>query len=136
MPVALLLAAAAFANGASNAETVRFKSKEVLVSDSGGIPLFRGTRAFVLKLGHNPTGSVVAYDERSKRVRLSTKGTELWVDCAELEPMTTTCSQTEKRAARSAAIRGDVAPAAASAELLPAELPSCPADPRCPSSPE
>jgi hypothetical protein len=128
MQLVVLAVAAILANSASGGDTIRFKDKEALVSDTDGVPLFRGRRDFVLKLGHNPDGAVVAYDARSKRVRVSKAGTELWVACADLEPMVTSCSETAARPSRASALRGSEAEPG----TLAADLPSCPGDARCP----
>jgi hypothetical protein len=122
---------AAISGAASSPDTIRFKAKEVLVSDSAGVPLFRGRRDFVLKLGHNPGGEVVAYDARTKRVRISKAGTELWVDCADLEPMTSSC-QPLHRQARAGAIRGTDDRESSQDALVSPDVPTCPGDPRCP----
>lgn len=128
----LFLLAAALGSPGVGAETVQFRAKEVLVSDSEGIPLFRGRRDFVLRLGHNPAGEVVAYDPRSKRVRVSKLGTELWLHCADLQPMATSCVETAQRQSRAGALRSAEEP-----ELdLAAAVPSCPGDARCPKAPE
>jgi hypothetical protein len=131
----LYLTAAVAGSPYTATDIVRFKSKEVLVSDSDGVPLFLAKRDFVLKLGHNPPGEVIAYDARSKRVRVSKAGTELWLYCSDLEPMKASCPAAAVRTARSAAIRGSYGDAAASAKVSAREVPVCPDDPRCPLTP-
>lgn len=124
-----ILLAAALGDPGSGTETLRFKAKEVLVSDSEGIPLFRGRRDYVLRIARNPDGEVVAYDPRTKRVRVSKVGTELWLQCADLEPMVTSCVELPQRQSRAGALRGTNDP---SLSPMAREVPSCPGDPRCP----
>jgi hypothetical protein len=133
MPFVFLIIFAALAGGEAAADTVRFKADEVLVFDSDGVPLFRGNRSFVLKIAHNPTGEVVAYDAATKRVRVSKVGTELWLHCAELEPNTTSCSQASPGAqSRAGMIRGSDDSELRNLEALAQLVPSCPGDARCP----
>lgn len=134
MPLVFLIAFAALAGAEPGADTIRFKSDEVLVFDSDGIPLFRGNRSFVLKIARNPTGEVVAYDAATRRVRVSKIGTQLWLHCAELEPSTTSCSQPAPRAqSRRGAIRGPDDPELPNLKALAQLVPSCPGDVRCPT---
>ena len=113
---------------AIDADIIRFKARQALVSDAAGIPLFIGTRDFVLKKAHNETGTVVAYDPSTKRVRVSTIGTELWLSCAELESMASSCAQQSVPRRR---LRGaEQSPGDYS--MIAARVPSCPGDPRCP----
>jgi hypothetical protein len=107
-------------------ETIRFKSDSAVVSDALGRPLFRATPAYLLPLAGNPDGRVVRYDSARRRVLVSASSPEWWVDCAELEPMASTCAPLRRRGAN----RG------ADASPPPTEwgrgVPSCPGDPRCP----
>lgn len=133
MPLIFLIVFAALAGGEAGVDTIRFKADEVLVFDSDGVPLFRGNRNFVLKIAHNPTGEVVAYDAPTRRVRVSKVGTELWLHCAELEPGTTSCSQAAPRAqSRRGMIRGGDDPELRKLEAMAQLVPSCPGDVRCP----
>lgn len=132
MQLVSLVVIAALAGADSSADTVRFKAKEVLVSDSEGVPLFRGRRDFVMRIARNPTGEVVAYDAGTRRVRVSKVGTELWLHCAELEPMATSCPQAVTRRSRAGTIRGGDDPALLNLEVLGHLVPSCPGDVRCP----
>ena len=129
----LVLIVAAVLGSASGTDAIRFKAPEVLVSDSDGVPLFRGRRDFVLKIARNPAGEVVAYDERTRRVRVSKVGTELWLSCADLEPMSTSCTPSARRNVRSGALRGA---GEATVEQAAAGVPSCPGDRRCPRIPD
>lgn len=128
MQLLVLVVIAALTGAGQGPDTVQFKAKEVLVSDSDGVPLFRGRRDFVLRIARNPTGEVVAYDAPTRRVRVSKVGTELWLQCAELQPMATTCPELDSRRSRVGAIRGGDDPALRNLELIP----SCPGDARCP----
>lgn len=110
-----------------SADVIRFKARQALVSDSAGDPIFIGTRDFVLKKAHNQAGTVVRYDALSKRVRVSTVGTELWLSCSELEPMASACPP----AVPSRRLRSVGQPAEGTA-MSRAGVPSCPGDPRCP----
>ena len=132
MQLFLLVVAAALTAEGPGPDTVRFKAKEVLVSDSDGVPLFRGKRDFVLRIARNPTGQVVAYDASSSRVRVSKVGTELWLQCAELEPMAASCAEGGSRRSRAGSIRGGDDPAPPNVESSGIRVPSCPGDPRCP----
>ena len=128
MQLVFLFILAALTGGGPGTDTVQFKAKEVLVSDSDGVPLFRGRRDFVLRIARNPTGEVVAYDAPTRRVRVSKVGTELWLHCAELQPMATSCPEVDSRRSRAGAIRGGDVPAVRNLELIPL----CPGDARCP----
>jgi hypothetical protein len=130
MGILLLVALASFGFSGSDAASVQFKTRDVLVSDRDGVPLFRGNRDFVLRIGHNPAGQIVAYDPNTGRFRVSTIGTELWVDCAELEPAATACSAASSTRSRSTATRGVNEPDVPSLPLP--DIPTCPGDPRCP----
>ncbi len=131
MQFAFFVVLAALTGAESSADIVTFKDREVLVYDSDGIPLFRGKRDFVLRVARNPTGEVVTYDAATRRVRVSKVGTELWLHCAELEPMAASCPQAANNRSRSGAIRGGDDPASSTIESR-ADIPSCPGDIRCP----
>lgn len=136
MQISFLAIVAILAGTGPSADTVSFKAKEVLVSDADGVPLFRGRRDFVLKIARNPTGEVVAYDAAAKRVRVSTVGTQLWVNCAELEPMVTSCPEAATRPSRAGSIRGSDELAPPNLDALLKLVPSCPGDVRCPKPAE
>lgn len=126
----LAIAMAALAAGASALpETLEFRGKDVLVFDSAGIPIFRSSRSFLLKIAHNEEGTVVDYDPLLRRVRVSTIGTELWVHCGELQPMKTSCASAQTRPRR---MRSSTEDSDALIEQLSRGLPACPGDPRCP----
>ena len=135
MPLVLLIVFAALTGGQADADTIRFKADEALVFDSDGVPLFRGNRHYVLKIAHNPTGEVVAYDASTRRVRVSKIGTELWLHCAELQPSTTSCPEADSRTqSRQGMIRGGDDAELRQLEALARTVPSCPGDARCPKA--
>lgn len=125
--IVMLLAGTPVAEPAPTGEVIRFKARQALVSDSAGIPIFIGTRDFVMKIARNEAGTVVRYDAVANRVRVSTVGTELWLSCTELEPMVSAC----RRTAPKRRLRGAEQPAD-DAVLSSARVPPCPGDPRCP----
>lgn len=109
--------------------------------DGDDKPLFRTSRAFILKHTGNAAGRVFAWDLTRKKVRVSLAGKpQIWLACSELKAMTLACSTSLRIASDGALvvsgtgtggpIRGNVS-GEPTAEAL-ARLPNCPGDPRCP----
>lgn len=124
-----LLAFLAATPDSAAGDVIRFKGNQALVSDTMGVPLFIGTRDFVLKKARNEAGTVVRYDAMLRRVKVSTVGTDLWLSCADLEPMASACP----RAPVARRLRGAAQDEGADPGLL-ARVPACPGDPRCPKA--
>lgn len=109
-------------------DVVVFKSSDILVIDAAGLPLFRGTREYILQLGNNPAAHVIAYDPWSRRVQVSRTDRELWIPCDGLEPMRASCPVMPPRSGG----RGSVDEPAGASGPHGRGLPLCPGDPRCP----
>ena len=130
----MLLFAVLFAGAELGHDRIEFRTSEAVVVDKTGKPLFRTDKDFLLRVSGNSQGNVVGYDPQNRRVLISPLNS-WWIHCDQLLPQTVACA-TERPARKTRSVTlSDLA--GSTPDIKPGEsqgIPSCPGDPRCPSS--
>ncbi len=121
-------------------QTAQLKEGKAVVYGADDMPLYQGTRDFILKSSGSADGSVLAWDIARQKVRISPAGKpQHWLSCADLQPMTVACSTSLRISSDGALVIGGAkGKPMRGADIKPLDpgirtrLPDCPGDPRCP----
>ncbi len=121
-------------------QTVQLKEPKAVVYGADDMPLYQGTRDFILKSSGSTDGAVLAWDIARQKVRISPAGKpQHWLSCADLQPMTVACSTSLRISGDGALVIGGTnGKPKRGIEAKPLDpgirsrLPDCPGDPRCP----
>lgn len=118
-------------------ETFDLREPTALVFDDMGKPVFVAEKGFLLSYAGNSEGKVFGWDRARAMVRISPDGhTPVWVRCADLKPMLSTCTasahgKVARPRTRAGATRGGPT-GSGLGEPSGIGVPNCPGDPRCP----
>ena len=114
----------------------RLKNARAIVFDAAGKPLFSGDEDYIRAYAHSPAGRVQLWDATAARIRLSSVTHEVWLNCADVEPMAIACTDITI-----ATVNGGVQirkagtnPARGGFGSNPPNIPSSKAIPNCPAS--
>ena len=121
-------------------QTIQLKDAKAVVYGADDTPMYQGNRDVILKAAASTTGDVLAWDIARQKVRISATGKpQVWLSCADLQPMSVACSTSLRISSDGALViggsNGKPKRGAAATPLDPGvrgRLPDCPGDPRCP----